>query len=688
FLTFNTFVTFVVKILILIIPISILILSYSKKQIEIQYTILRDRVIVIDHVLMKKALYVAFNISDQSLDLNGAQAVAKLYHNDQCLTESSTFSSGEQIFNLIFDLPYEIPGGQYIVNIEVSNKDGKSIAKDSHSIKRKDMKSVASSDPGARSIKYQEIPAPIEPEYLEPSVQDIERGYILFSRSPLEYIFPGSRPKKEEVIDQLSTTVCRNEFEPITFTIYPLKDLGEVTVSIDDLTGNGNIIPKDNVELAFLEEVEQTTGFPSGQFQRLPRMIRPGNKVKIQKNRCQRCWLTLKIEKDTIPGEYTTLITISPQYGKIIQFPLSVEVVPITLEDIPGIDYFMLMTYEFTELTLPWSEENKKKIYDSACKILQGYKDHGMTTLCIHSPLIQMTKEDGSTNLDDIYATLIAARDLGFTRPIIWYLGHLIQTAKPRHPGNIQGFDESVHIPRLKRLVNTISRFAEENHCPEVIFLPIDEADDAYQDTDNRRGSITPRLLKAIKENGGSTMLTATRYDQFKPVDFICSGKFDPDQLQNAHTDGSLYYFYNNKVTTDCVNPSYARFVYGYYTWASGIDGMTSWTFQNTQNAAGDPTKADAPGRDLYLAYPHPDGPLSTLEWEAVREGIDDYKLIYQLERRIQSLASHGADTSKYEMFISKIKQGITSDYPESALPFSQLKEEIISTILDLGSLN
>ena len=149
-------------------------------------------------------------------------------------------------------------------------------------------------------------------------------------------------------------------------------------------------------------------------------------------------------------------------------------------------------------------------------------------------------------------------------------------------------------------------------------------------------------------------MLTTRKYDQFGRPDYLASGEFNEKELQNARSNGAKYWVYNNDVTTECNNPVYARYIYGYYTWKNNIDGMSSWTFQNTQNASGLPEKADIHGRDLYLAYPDPKGPLATLKWEAVREGVDDHKLIYQLISRIAELKSKGIAASKYKNFLMK----------------------------------
>jgi hypothetical protein len=117
---------------------------------------------------------------------------------------------------------------------------------------------------------------------------------------------------------------------------------------------------------------------------------------------------------------------------------------------------------------------------------------------------------------------------------------------------------------------------------------------------------------------------------------------------------------------------------------------MSSWTFQNTQNASGLPTKADAPGRDIYLAYPDPNGPLATLKWEAIREGINDHKLLYQLVKRVKELEEKGIDTSKFEEFLLGIRKiegipgcQIGDEQKWNPAFFEKSRDHLISMILD-----
>jgi hypothetical protein len=639
---------------------------------------------------MKKALYVSFSFAKSIEQYKNVNVHGFLLNGDKVVCETSLKALSENSGNLVFDLPYQIPDGQYKIEIDAFVEKGDLVATGFVVVERSALKNYFYPGSGSSEIAFEEIPAHREPEVAKPTIHDKSIGYMLFTRSPLEYVFSESRPQKSEIIDHLTIQVVRNEFEPITFSLYPLQNLGTVKISVTDLKSAKEIISKNKIRVAYVETVQETIGLPEGRFLDLPTLIRPGNQVKVERSKCQRFWLTIRIDDNVLPGVFKGKITISPQSGLETSFPLEVTVMPISLEDIPGIDYLMLMTYEFTELTMPWSSEEKEKIYRSACHILKDYKEHGITTLCLHSPFVLITKEDGTPNLEDIFAALRAAKEIGFKGRIIWYMGHLIQTSKPRHPGNIMSFDKGIHLPRLKYIVETVSKYAEEHGCPDVIFLPIDEPGDSYQDFQNRRQAITPLLLKTIKDLGAKNMLTSDDYKHFKPVDYLCSSEMNEEDLKAAHDSGSVYWLYNNDVTTKCLNPTYARYIYGYYPWMNHVDGMSSWTFQNTQNARGLPRQADVHGSDVYLAYPDPNGPIATLKWEAIREGIDDHKLVYQLVKRIQNLKGKGIDTSKYENFLLGIRKregtpGCQERDDDKWTPtfFEKSRNHLISMILD-----
>jgi hypothetical protein len=676
-----------------IVFISILTLySGHSEALTLDSYILRNRVVLLDRIVMKKALYVAFSLGDGASSLQEAKVKGRLAFNNRVLAKSIPAVLQGKKGNLIFDLPYKMPDGIYTIRIEVSDVSGKILAHGNFSVDRVSLKSTSETDRQERIVRLQEMVAPGGQDVVNPAPDDVARGYIAFSRSPLEYIFPGTRPVNTEIVKSLSVRAVKNKIETITLALYPLQDLGAVQLSVTTLQGTSGTIFPTSISIGTVETVSETRGAPEGRFINIPGMIKPaiGRTVEVSMGQCRRFWISLRIHNRAQPGIYQGHILVTPQFGQEQKIPLTVEVVPVSIEDVADKDYFMLMTYEFTELTMPWSAEKQKLIYRAAGNILKDYKNHGMTTLCIHSPFALSVKEDGTPALDDIFAALRSAKEHGFTRPLIWYMGHLLQTAKPKHPGNIAGFDENIVLPRLRYLVKTVIDYANAIGYPGVVFLPVDEPDDSFQDIHEKRRKITPLLLKTIHDAGGKTMITNRSFDQFQPVDYISSSEMNEKELQKAHAKGSRYWMYNNRVAETCNNPAYARYIYGFYTWSSNIDGMSSWTFQNTQNAGGPPANMGEIGRDPYLAYPDPKGPLSTLVWEGIREGIDDHKILYQLIKRIRLLKNKGFDTGKYESFLDGVRTrlrepGCTFDDRTGWQPveFERTRDSFISLITE-----
>lgn len=631
--------------------------SFATESVNIESAILRNRVVVLDRVALRKALYVAFSFSSEEIGRRRIQVRGRLASRGALLSEASFTAHRERTGNLVFDLPYEMAGGAYTISIGAYDDRGNQLAAGSRTLDRSDLKSYAGDALDAGGIPLAEIPHAKELE--DPRVADAfrSRGYVVFSRSPLTYIFPESRPKRDEVIDRLSGRTVRNASAVLNFALYPLRGLGKVRVSSTELRKGSAVLPKNRIRLACVESIPETAGMPKGQFRLVPTLLRPLSATGTAERGCRRVWITIAVPKDAVPGAYSGAVTVAPEHAEPTRLPITLTVAPISLEEVPGMDYCMLMSYEFVELAMPWSREEKGRIYRAAVRVLRDYRRHGMTTLCLHSPFVLMTGKDGMPVLDDIFAALRAAREAGFTRPIVWYMGHLIQTAKPRHPGNIRNFDERVQITRLNYLVSTVSKYARENGLPEVVFLPIDEPDDSQQDVNDRRRLLAPLLVKTIRDAGAKSMITAERYAQSGRPDYLASAPLRTEELRAAHDAGARYWRYENRVTIECASPAYARYQYGYYAWRSGVDGMSSWTFQNTQNAGGPPGKANPTGLDVYLAYPAPLGPLATIKWEAVREGIDDRKLIYQLEKRVADMKSDGKDTGPYDDFLARLKE-------------------------------
>ena len=219
--------------------------------------------------------------------------------------------------------------------------------------------------------------------------------------------------------------------------------------------------------------------------------------------------------------------------------------------------------------------------------------------------------------------------------------------------------------------------------------MPIDEPRIAL------RQKITLELFKEIKKVPGAKIMCTTNIGG-KLLDIENDSQVDRKNLgpgEKVRKSDRKVWEYNNAVV-QCLNPGYSRYIYGYYTWRQDLDGMNSWGPGTTENSRGNPYEdLDHELTDYALTYPHAGGPLATPNWEALREGIDDIRYVYQLEKLCSRMAvKKPAETANAVKFLDSIRdlcdfddRNIINDFGEwTPERFESLRNQVIEWILKL----
>ncbi len=71
----------------------------------------------------------------------------------------------------------------------------------------------------------------------QPVLSEVERrrGYLVFQRPITEPVFAETHPLPNERVEQLTAFATPGEFEPVTLSVYPVRDLVDFTVEIGGL---------------------------------------------------------------------------------------------------------------------------------------------------------------------------------------------------------------------------------------------------------------------------------------------------------------------------------------------------------------------------------------------------------------------------------------------------------------------
>ncbi|VAW19437.1 hypothetical protein MNBD_BACTEROID01-616, partial [hydrothermal vent metagenome] len=421
-----------------------------------------------------------------------------------------------------------------------------------------------------------------------------------------------------------------------------------------------------------------------------PRLLGRVNHADIPISYTTRFWLTIHAGSATVPGKYSGLIRIGPEKEGASTIPLTVEVLPIKLEPVPGIAYSMLLSYEFFEMdSKNWTAEEREKIYRDGVNVFRDYKNHGMSTVDVASPFYFQWNKDGTPRMEHFKAMVKAAKEVGFDKPIYWYFAHYVQAAKGMHPGGVRNYDPKVHLKRAKYLVRLAFKLDKELDGPPIRFNPIDEPRIAS------RKKIAIDLFKEIKKVPGVVIMSTTDIGG-KLLDIENEGhkfiKMLPPGVKERHSEREVWEY--NNASAQSFNPAYSRYIYGYYTWRQDLDGMNTWGPGTTENSRGNPFEdLDSPYSDYFIFFPHVGGPLPTPNWEAVREGIDDIRYVYQLEKLCkEKSAVHPEEVAEAEKFLDEVRalcdfksRTIVNDFGDwTPERFDSIRGEVISWIMKL----
>ena len=642
--------------------------SDKRLRIEIISYLVRDRVIPLKNIQMRSMIIVAFKILPKIDDLSNLSVTGELYHNNELISKDRILKLDSTGNNLGFDIPlsqgefhydklFGIPEGRYLIIINLFDKQHQFLAQCKKELSRNQI--------GRLFLGFDKIYQPpryVAMDNLATNSKTIDRkidnskekDYIVFQKSYLERVYPYTEPKASDCIKSIFAEISRNEYKPLTFSIRALRNLGRIQISVTPLRNLQGTLGPDSISVGTvgqLTEIVETKKEGDIVYYRQAPKIIESKDVTIPRDHTQIYWLTLKVGPDAIPGDYQGTITIKPQFGHQTEIPIHVRVLPLRLTD-TDIQYGMMMTYAFYELDNHiWTQPERDLIKQRGTEIYKDFREHGMTMIYPHSYFYLKFDTNGQPVLQSLKASLEAYKRLAFPGPFCWYLGHLLQTAKPFHPGSITNYDAHVSKKRLRDLLSRFETMAKELGIPKekLIVQFVDEADD------RERVAAGKELNRIGQQMGFKTLVTRI----WPEVDIICTGPPDDErEAAKLRQTGKQWWIYPNDALTT-KNRTYTRYVFGFGAWKWGVDGVVPWTFQMSQGCNGNPfTVLDGP--EVMVAYPGVNGPIPTPTWESIRDGINDYKYIYLLKKLIASeKAKSNPKANLIESQLQQFKQNL-----------------------------
>lgn len=487
--------------------------------------------------------------------------------------------------------------------------------------------------------KWKLEPGP-DPEPMQSLAEsDRERGFAVFARHYLECVYPGTRPRTEDLNPRLRLFASLGEYEPITFTVHPLKDLVGATVRVSDI----GPVPARNIDIRHVRFLRARPNYRvQYRYRVVPDVLEHFERLDLPAGENARFWLTVKVPEDAAPGLYHGRATFECSGGKC-ELPIALRILPIRLREDPAKIFGIYYRHPYDLLAGAdddVSREHFRRRAELEHADLAAHGTRNVTLTCWSPP----ADTQGNFRFDwDLLAEKLALwRRHGFVGPIVMSIntgGVYEKHVGDRYGSHLRGVQQPPESfgREITAMVRAIETERRQRGWPEFLYYPVDEPS-----TDAASVGFMVTVLKACKDAGVRTYVTADiTHGQFAPlkpyVDVWCKQPFALEReavLADAQR-GVEHWCYPNHINgeNDHTPVAGARMTYGFGFWRSGYRALIPWIYSYS---TGDPFNyLDGSAMDFFNRH-EPDGtPMPVALWEAYREGYDDYRYIYTLEQLV-----------------------------------------------------
>jgi len=437
---------------------------------------------------------------------------------------------------------------------------------------------------------------------------------IFVPASPFTPVRRTTLPDQGGASSQVSVQMCADQTQPASFCLYSQQWMRNITVSVaDDLRGGGRRIPKSVVDLQVVKYWNQDGYGPlrdPDQAGLIAKFLVKDDRVKLTglapdirltgdvttdmaPDTTKQFWITVRLPADTKPGRYSGRIQLTTPDGPVATVPLDVEVLPIKLMS-PAKEYVINLRSRIDDApaTLP-SSDGQNLVTDFVSrdmldKQLADIADHGVHKVTLRGP---------ESTLWDL---LPGYKSAGFKPPFV-YTG-------PSDPLQVE-------------------TARTEHGAPDFLYF-------------SEPGDDTADKLKALTKHGLQTTAYVAHQDDLAAMsDNLPYVIYDrdseyPQELIRTHgkrTSSKHDWWYWQAASEDCVSN---RLTAGWLLTRSKLYGGFIADYQASFGTNPyDEKSVDAPGqlssfRPQMLTYPAKDGVIDTLQWEAIREGVNDTRYL------------------------------------------------------------
>jgi len=509
-----------------------------------------------------------------------------------------------------------------------------------------------------------------------------EQPVPIWIESALEKIAPDDVAVSTGVKEQtVRVALARNERDSFQIVLRPAtgQSLDGVSLKAGALqhATSAAVIPASNIEINRVGyiPVPVPSHFegPSGEWPDPLISLQP---FTAEGGRCSPIWATVYAPPETRPGVYRGPLIVSSDDTDDVQLTLEVTVFDFELPKRPSLKTDFGYTAEHA-----WAASRARGYTGSQADLDNLFLEDALEHRVTLRELTQLPAEspDYAAALSSYKSRLPHMMDQGLSAIAV--------------PASLQEFPDQLALA---------NRFIAENKLQTMAFTPL--AHEPPRPAWPRLGEYLVAWRRVAPDI--RPMVTTFGTDPFLG---------DPDRIWGIHlpvfdtpahrnilehtTNGGETWWY----VDEWPPRPYANFFVDFaavehrtlfwQTWALGIRGLHYWNINfappNADPYLGlaDATPVNGNG---YLVYPGADGPVSSIRWETIRDGIEDYDYLVMVRARMADLEKRGGNSALLQRAKNTLNLGpLVQDlvgFPRDPALLMQKRREIAALIVELGA--
>ncbi|MFO7946236.1 MAG: LamG-like jellyroll fold domain-containing protein, partial [Armatimonadota bacterium] len=474
-----------------------------------------------------------------------------------------------------------------------------------------------------------------------------DRDYAVYDGHPVDIVDPDAPPMSNQA-SQMELFASPGEYEAAQLTIFTAVDMPSVEVSLGPLQGDEGALPSDAVQIRLVRRVLQRKGYwmdrAPANYETVSRFLFPNRTFWLPAGNFKEIQVLAHVPDDVARGKYRGTLQIEPEGLEPFSCPVSLRVLPIDLDTPDDKTYGVYYRY--------WQTMDRPEVVSAEFSDISA---HGCRMLYASTGVRFLREESGTItwSLGDVQRLLENLRAHGFsgTLPVMDRI-HQLARLMGYEPLDEEGRGERIAekedllqivreaLADLKKLDEQYPEFTLVlTHMDEVFGrgrLPaFMDAARVIRKTSDFPIYITIHMMPGRWESymkESDHLIDIRCINGHSLEEWLTADDNDWDELrQMLQESGDEGWMYHN-MRGSFFPPEWNRIINGLFMWASPLKVHVPWMYYSYGGNPFDDTDTDQ--FDFGYAFPHPDDPtqmISTLHWEAFREGYDDMRYIATL---------------------------------------------------------